>query len=524
MILRKPYAILIKNFRLIHIIMALFMGYLFYRTNAILSFFNDYLGSVATTINPEITASLFNSYIVISLLLVVIGSVIIMVLLSFKEKPIKFYMYNIITCIILAIYYYICFTVIKSLELNLVDVKTLKLLHDIALPALFMQGIGIVIVIFRATGFDIKSFDFKKDLEDLNVEAKDNEEFEVNVEFDSDKFRRKLNKSLRHAKYIYFENKLLINVFMAIAIVFLGILIYLNNTVYNAVIPLNKTFRTNNFNFNFVDSYVTKYDYKGVELKEGYELAVVRFKVRSTSGNSKIGMGSFYLDLNGYKYYHNLNYKDEAFDFGETFNNQTITNEFKEYVLLFEIPISRENGNMILKYTDTNRRVIDIKVIANSLNKEEEMDTVDYPYTIDFKKSILNNSNLQITNYEIASSFKIDYQTCSGNVCTDYYEYLKPSTDNNAKYLLKLDGIVNIDEELNISKINNLYKFIKYFGKIKYLDNDAYKTMNINIKEVTPRKTKTNSTYIELTEEAANASKLIIEFNIRGKLYTYNVK
>ena len=43
-------------------------------------------------------------------------------------------------------------------------------------------------------------------------------------------------------------------------------------------------------------------------------------------------------------------------------------------------------------------------------------------------------------------------------------------------------------------------------------------------KEVKPRKAKTSSVFIELSKEAALSSKLIFEFNIRGKIYNYIVK
>ena len=69
MILRKPYAILIKNFKLIHIILAIFMGYLFYKTNMVLSFLNEYLSSVATTISSDVTSSLFGPLLIISLII-----------------------------------------------------------------------------------------------------------------------------------------------------------------------------------------------------------------------------------------------------------------------------------------------------------------------------------------------------------------------------------------------------------------------------------------------------------------------
>ena len=43
MIFKKPYAFLIKNFRLFHLILAIIMGYLVYQTNLLSSFFKEYL-------------------------------------------------------------------------------------------------------------------------------------------------------------------------------------------------------------------------------------------------------------------------------------------------------------------------------------------------------------------------------------------------------------------------------------------------------------------------------------------------
>ena len=43
MILRKPYAFLIKYFRLIHLFISLLIVYLIYKTNNMYNFFKDYI-------------------------------------------------------------------------------------------------------------------------------------------------------------------------------------------------------------------------------------------------------------------------------------------------------------------------------------------------------------------------------------------------------------------------------------------------------------------------------------------------
>ena len=287
MILRKPYAILIKNFKLIHIILAIFMGYLFYKTNMVLSFLNEYLSSVATTISSDVTSSLFGPLLIISLIIIILGSIIILSLMHFKDKPVKFYIFNILIHIILAVFYYVTFSIIKSLEVGLVDIRVLKVIHDFTLIALMIQFVGLIFVIFRATGFDIKNFDFKKDLEDLNITTSDNEEFEVDLEVDTGKLKRKFNKKIRHLRYIYLENKLLFNIIGSISIALISFLIYLNVGVYNKTFQLDEAFKTNQFIFNFTDSYVTKYDYQGVEIKKDYQYVAIKLSIKKLYNHQK---------------------------------------------------------------------------------------------------------------------------------------------------------------------------------------------------------------------------------------------
>lgn len=524
MILRKPYAILIKNFKLIHFIMALMIGFLFYKTSSILSFLNDYLSSVATTITHEVTSSLFSPLFVLIIILIIMASLIILALMKFKDKPIKFYIYNIITCILLAIFYYVSYSIIKSLESGLVDIRTLKMIHDLALVALVIQGIDFAIVLIRATGFDIKSFDFKRDLEELNIEAKDNEEFEVDVEFDSNKLKRTFNKKIRHFKYAYFENKLLINLFMVVIIFIVSLVLFLNFKVYNRIYKLNEQVNTNEYAINFMDSFNIKYNRQNKIIKKDYELVVVKFKIKKLYNAEKVlNRGNIYLDINGYKYYHTLKYKDSLIDFGKTYNNQKIDNDYNNYIFAFLVPESKIGQTMVLTYADTDKKKFKIDVTPTSLNEQTSIRNASLNEKLDFSGSILNNSSLIINNYEIANEFNLDYNVCIKDECYDYIEKLKAKATNNEKtVLLKLSG--NLELEESNSKIDNIYKFIKYFGKIKYEKNNITKEMKTILIEVKPNKAKTNDFYMEVSHELMEADKIYVEFNIRNKLYVYNLK
>ena len=200
MILRKPYAILIKNFKLIHAIIAVMMGYLTYRTSEIVSFISDYIGSSQLKVSPEKVEGLYGPILFVLIAFVILLNIVLLFVLRFKKKPIKFYIYNIIGQLYTLVMYAISYNLIKELQHGLVDIKTLKLIQDFTMGAFFLQIIALVIVAIRATGFDIKGFNFKEDLAELEIKEEDSEEFEVSFDVDTDKLKRGLKKRIRYAK------------------------------------------------------------------------------------------------------------------------------------------------------------------------------------------------------------------------------------------------------------------------------------------------------------------------------------
>ena len=99
MILRRPFALLIKYFRLIHVILSVFISYLVFKTSAMLSFITDYSVLPTNLVDPKVTKSLFPIWVYIVPAFLIIGYVVIMVLMKFKEKPITFYFTSIASMI-----------------------------------------------------------------------------------------------------------------------------------------------------------------------------------------------------------------------------------------------------------------------------------------------------------------------------------------------------------------------------------------------------------------------------------------
>ena len=175
MILRKPFAILIKYFKVIHLILAAFAIYLTIKTNAILNFFSTYIADVTNVAGTDLTGTLYNSLMFWAIFIMIIGSIIIAALMAFKKKPIVFYVINILIYIYVVVIFFVSRSIVSSLEIGLVEIRTLKLVQDFITTAFLLEFVNLILLCIRATVFDIKKFDFVKDLEELEVTDIDNE-------------------------------------------------------------------------------------------------------------------------------------------------------------------------------------------------------------------------------------------------------------------------------------------------------------------------------------------------------------
>ena len=102
------------------------------------------------------------------------------------------------------------FSIFKGLETESLDQQTVMLIRDIALMILVPQAIFLFVILGRTLGFNLKQFDFKKDLEELDIDSTDNEEVEVILGNNNYKYARFFRKSLRLTKYFFLENKLFV--------------------------------------------------------------------------------------------------------------------------------------------------------------------------------------------------------------------------------------------------------------------------------------------------------------------------
>lgn len=533
MILRKPYAFLIKYFKLIHVLLVLPMCYLLYRTNVIFNFFQEYIGTENIVVGRDFTGELFNSWMFVLPFITIVVLGILLGVMFYKKKPKIYYLYNILTIIAILVIYNIGYDAANTLEAQALATRTLYLNRDLFMILMLLQGISVILTFIRATGFDIKKFDFNKDLEDLDITEADAEEFEVDLNVETNVFKRELRKNIRYAKYIYVENKYIINGIFLITFSVICFIIYMNLTIYNKTYKQGQAFSTRDFNITINNSYLTNQNYAGEEITDNY-LVVVELDLKAHYDDTKLNTAKVGLSIDDVIYYPNNKYNSSLIDLGEIYSNRIIDNKnFASYILVYEIPRESISEKMVLKYLDSleagrnklNPKYIKIKLEPYNLDENLSIKKTEKNSFTGLNEMLLKKTSINIIDFEIQDKFKLDYKYCNKTNCYDSVEYLNPVLNTNYdKVLLKIDGQINLDENLNNKNIYDLYTIINTFGKLRYEINGQTKYF-YPLNKVTPKKAKaTDSYYIEIPKQVMESEKIELIIDIRNVSYEYIIK
>ena len=537
MILRKPYALFIKYFKLIHLILTLLICFLMYRTTLVIVYFTEFMSTGNPLANPNTSTELFSMFIFLIPLLIIIISIVVLSVLYLKKKPFMFYILNIIIYIGIIVMYNYTYNLIGRMEENIISIRVVKLARDFMIIVFVLEFITAIRTFIYSTGFDIKKFNFGEDLAELEATEEDREEFEVDLEVDVNKAHRHVRKRTRFIRYIYIENKFLIDLGLLIFIAISLFLIYFNMNIYNKTYKEGMAFRTKDYSMKINKSYITTKDYKGIELiSNKNSFLVIEIELKTNFKKKQIlERARVPLTINKNKYYYNNIYSDFLFDLGKCYQEENIPNEFTKYLLVYEIPNKYLKNKMIFKYLDDisylkgelRPKYVNIKLDPKNIDGINNEEKYKLGEEIDFKKSILQETKMVINKAEIEDRFKMDYNFCvDKEECYRSYEYLKTDIFNvNKKTLLYLNAEINWDNNLGAAPIENVYRFLTMFGSFEYEINNELKTQELIIKEVKPTKLKRkNDYYIEVNNEMKKASKVNLVLKIRDTHYYYQLK
>lgn len=536
MIIRKPYAILIKYFKLIHAALFVIMTYLAYKSWLISKFFSDYFADGENVMGQEITDGLFSPLLYILVLAVIIGLVVVLILMLAKKKPIKYYVGAILVYIAFFVILNIDQNFISQMEIELLGARTVHAISDITLIVIGFQLLIIVLTFVRATGFNIKQFDFEKDLQDLNITEEDNEEIEIGVEVDSEVWKRKLRKRLRHMKYAYLENKFLFFIIAIVSCVMIGYFVYTKSGMNEKIYRQKQIFNTNNFVMSVEESYITDTNYRLEKLPQGKTLVVARLSIKNRFKTPmKLELSKMELSVHNKNYHPTTKYDTEMLDFGKSYFSTNISSEWENYILCYEVPSNYLDKKITLQYIDninsSNKKVTatyrKVALTPLDLRKKNQEKKYKIGNNMSFENTILLSGNLKINDFAIQDEYLLNYNFCAqAGECYQSTEYIKPNIITNYnKKLLRLNLSYNLDNKFINGNYNDVFKFINSFATLQYTIDGQIKNHSLDLVQVKPIKAGIgNNIYVEVLDEVSKAEKIDLIFKIRNQEYQYAVK
>lgn len=527
MILRKPYAFFIKYFRVIHLIMAIFIGFLIFQTNTFLQFFNQYINSNMVTIGQNLRTYL-NNFSFVYITIVLIMDFIVWLLLDFKKKKNLFYVVNFVGYILVLVFYIYLASLLTTMGKTVVDIRLIMSIRDLIIITFTFQTFSIFIVISRFLGLNIKKFNFESDIKELNLTETDSEEFEVKLNFDVKNLKSKLRSVFRNFKYYFKENLRLIIPIIIISVVIAGYTIYKsingNTTTYNQ----NVVFNVPNYSLKVADVFVTSKDYKGNIIDDEKSLVILKISIRTNNKTSLFDFGKFALQIGKNKYYHTIKYSSNISDLGDTYIKQKLTDTYSDYLLVYEVPKGIANQSKRLIYVNEissgllSRDTI-TRVNLNTRDLDSNQNEIQYILNsnINLDSSLLGISSFNLKSIDLNDEFYIDYRKCiTSNDCYSFYEPLQASFSGSYdKSILKLEIDLGTDDN---SK-NNITTVIKSFSEIEYKINEVVKKVSLG-KQIIPTKVNSRSYYFEVPAELLDATDINFIFNVRGTKIIYKIK
>ena len=458
MILRKPYAILIKYFKLIHIVMFIFFSYFVFALRKIYIFFSSYIKTGNFTY-VENMSSIYVPWILFLLIVILLGLAIgILLLMHKKEKPVLFYRVMIGYCILLliALIYYIVF--FKSLDNTFYEPLKIVANRDISLFAYIINFFFVAVSFIRGFGFDIKKFSFDKDKKELHLDETDNEEYELNVHIEKDDIKNIINRNKREFKYYFKENKVIFTIVGVVALVGLILYIYLNFFVVNKIYVEGEDVSVHNLIYRVNSSTITNIDKYGNEISTNGNYLIINMNIINNQGTGYLDGQALRVNVDGKYYYPSTTACNLFSDLGNCYKNQKLkVNTDSNFVIIYKI---KKEYNTI--YLEILKNLDEYQYSRVKLSyKEEEVTDI----RSEINKEIVNEDvTFMVTNYSLSDRTTYQYEECVDEVCKTYTKIVSPRT-GEIVLAVELSDITKLNDDFLSSAFGIKYNDKVYTGK-----------------------------------------------------------
>ncbi len=530
MVLKKPYAFLIKHFKLIHLLLCIPLVYLVIRTGAIATFLSSYVSSNYYTNVINIPGTYINYFMYLAIVVIVLLVLAVYFLMRQKKKDTRFYLFLMIYYILLFVLISLCHSILSDIEASVLEAQTVRAYRDFAFIVYIPQFFFVGYTFLRGIGFDLKKFNFEEDAKELEITDIDDEEFELVFGRDAYKYKRTFRRFLREFKYYVLENKVTFILLSVFVIAVLGTLVYLNFGVYHKTYKQTQKMSHNNLIVTVTDSVLSNMDLGGNIISDGKYYLTVGLKISNMKDVSvSLDYENFRVEVAQRLISATLDRSSYFVDFGIPYTRETKIRPGEEnvYVLTYEIDEDLIDQEMNLKILESvNFEVGSVTPIYKTVRlkydkvfENKEIRKVDFGKILETSGSRIGMVQVQLKNYLIQNSYEYAYQSCQKEICQN----LKNKIVSRANYtLLVLERMFQIDSYTQYYKSRKgSSNFLNDFVKVRYEINGVVKTSMIH--DATPKEIA-DTWVLQVPEEIQRATKIELLINLRGSIYAMTIK
>lgn len=516
MIIRKPYAFLIKNFKKIHIVLLLLSFYIASKLMDVLKFVGIFMkeGTYDTYANPVTDHISFG--LNLSILIVIGFSIALILLLKHKNKPWKAYLIPLIEYTVL----FFMLMVIKGFFVNnakYVEMVNLRFSRDLLVIFMIAQIPAIYVFIMRTFGLDIQKFNFNADAEFLELSEEDREEFEISIDIDKNTIKRQVKKFIRHTNYFYLEHRMICNILIILLVFNMGYNAYQFIFIENKSYKEGQMYNINNLDIVVNNTYYSQNDYKGEVISNKNNFVIVDLTVTNRGKPTKINMSYFHLKNNkdDYTTTNNL-YATEFQDLGVTYKEvkEIKRDESINFIIIYKVDKKLNMNNFTLFYQETHNKNILRKYKLKVKNLDKKTVEKEYETGDNFPIDIFNmKDDVAFDYYDVANSFDYRGFKCTREKCTTaIFKATAPEGYN----------ILKIPFSSTTVESKNMIDFVSKYGIIIYKDKDGY-DREIEFENPINNKYYGKVIYVLVPDDFDKETNFTIRFNVRGNKYIYKL-
>lgn len=533
MIVQNPYKVLVKNYRIINLLLLIPIIYLLFTFTDIATFFQEFTDADYYTSQTDLAELYVPIVTMVVSIVTAIAHFIVWVLFSIKKK--KNYYHIISAGYLLVMFLGLVFfhTSMLNIEMGNVENTFANFLRDISDLLIYPIYILIVMGGINVVGLNIKTLRFDKH-SDLRLTEEDEEDIEIQVGSDNNETKRRLVHAIRELKYYVIENKIILAIIVATLIGAVVFKAFLNYQVHNPTYSQNRSFALDNFSLSVKESYITQLDYSGrVITKDKYYLAI-KMGIHNQGSETTISKDVFRIMIGDEIIYPSYDKGSRFVDIGVPYTGKKVlANEAKDYVFVYELTEKQLKSSYEMRII-SDLSVDDkgltasykkIKIRPLYLSEIEKHPVKKIKDKITFSDSTLKKTTYTLEKVKINQSHKYTYEICYTERNCNVVEDLLVAS--GGKVLMIIEDDISFDSTTSYSSFEekNFYEnfvTVEYTFDIKTGQNPGPVTQVGNVRDVTPKQ-MTDKKIFEVPANVASSYKLNFHIKIRNQLYTIKV-